>query len=87
MTPLERACIAITDELRNQGELMPGCGDPEWAQCDGAFLVEPIVRAVLKAFREPSDEMVIAGQREVLEPADPRLCWAAMIDVALEDGR
>lgn len=26
MTPLERACIAVIDNLREQGDLMPDCG-------------------------------------------------------------
>ena len=57
MTPIERACIAVIDNLREQGDLMADCGDPEWAQVDGAFRVEPVVRAILTAMREPSHAM------------------------------
>lgn len=60
MTPLERACAAIIDALRAQGDLMEECGAPEWAQVDGAFRVEPVVRAVLAAIREPEADAMAA---------------------------
>ena len=67
MTPIERACIAVIDNLREQGDLMADCGDPEWAQVDGAFRVEPVVRAVLAAMRVPSEAMKRAAGAEPID--------------------
>lgn len=92
MTPIERACIAVIDNLREQGDLMADCGDPEWAQVDGAFRVEPVVRAVIAAIREPSGAMVKAGDEHTvyvsnsgnLETDAALPCWQAMIDAAMQ---
>lgn len=86
MTPIERAGVAIIDALREQGDLMKDCGDPVWAQVDGAFRVEPLVRAVLRAIREPSDAMVKAVPDDRNAPIYPEDIWQAMIDAALGDG-
>lgn len=86
MTPIERACIAVIDNLREQGDLMADCGDPEWAQVDGAFRVEPVVRAVLKAIREPNEAMI---EVDALRPDGSFFAedyWKAMIDTALQEG-
>lgn len=96
MTPIERACIAVIDNLREQGDLMPDCGDPEWAQVDGAFRVEPVVRAVLEAIREPSAGMLeSAGEEERWDgkyrsspenEAAADAIWRTMVDTALAEG-
>jgi len=98
MTPIERACIAVIDSLREQGDLMADCGDPEWAQVDGAFRVEPVVRAVLKAIREPSEAMHKAADDRAhsmwwfrdAAAGDPERqmegAWHRMIDAALQEG-
>ena len=98
MTPIERACIAVIDNLSEQGGLIADCGDPEWAQVDGAFRVEPVVRAVLAAVREPSEAMHKAAEdpkhsmwwfREAAA-GDPEMhregAWHRMIDAALQEG-
>lgn len=84
MTPIELASAAIIEALREQGDLMDDCGAPEWAQVDGAFRVEPLVRAVLKAVREPSAAMVEAVPDDRNAPIYPEDIWQAMIDAALE---
>lgn len=95
MTTIERACIAIIENLREQGDLMPHCGDPEWAQVDGAFRIEPVVRAVLLAIREPSEVMEEAALGDDLDihwgylgdgrPGGPKDVWQVMIDAALAE--
>lgn len=98
MTPIERACIAVIDNLREQGDLMADCGDPEWAQVDGAFRVEPVVRAVMRAVRDidlaTQDDVevnmlvngtaVLPEHDEALQ-ADALACWQAMIDAVLAE--
>jgi hypothetical protein len=98
MTPIERACIAVIDKLREQGDLMADCGDPEWAQVDGAFRVEPLVRAVLASMRsidlETQDDveinMLVEGRAVLPEHDEPLQedalnCWRAMIDAAMQE--
>lgn len=91
MTPLERATAAVIADLRRQSE-MSGCAvddNGRLAQVDGSFQVEPLVRAVLEAIREPSAMMFQAG----LHAPDPRTVgaipplntWQAMIDAALAE--
>jgi len=94
MTPIERACVAIIEALRAQGNLCDDCGEPEYAQVEGSFEVEPVARAVLQAIREPSggmksstwiklgDYSISTEDQRALAAAD---VWRAMIDAALEE--
>jgi len=86
MTPIDRACFTIIEALRAHGDLCDDCGEPEYAQVEGSFEVEPVARAVLKAIREPSAQMVEAGALGANCGADeiPAI-WQDMIDVALDE--
>ena len=79
MTPLERACRALC-ELD---------GHPPGATMDGKPLWQdylPEVRAVIAAIREPTPEMVVAGDevvRNSIRFDKQGLGWQAMIDEIL----
>ena len=55
MTMIERAVAAALAELHRQGE-KHGCTTEDngtWVQIDGSFKIEPVVRAILKAAKDP----------------------------------
>lgn len=86
MTTLERACIAIVEALRAQGDLYEDCGEPKYAQVDGSFRVEPLARAVLEAIREADEaevSKVVEGTETVVAWGDYGEFWRAMIDAVL----
>jgi hypothetical protein len=92
MTPLERACRAAHGEHNDDPAERAKSSDPAW---DGWKSWIPVVRAVLQAIREPSDEMVEAAYRregvgpdavDVPYSLTPDDMWPAMIDAALEEG-
>lgn len=81
---LERAAEALYAEYENRPEYAQG-------QMNGLLAME-LVRAVLQAFREPSEEMLARGEFECLSnnpevnPPPLNAVWRAMIDTALEEG-
>ncbi|USA40214.1 hypothetical protein NCF86_03395 [Pelagerythrobacter marinus] len=95
MTPIiERACVAIIEALRKQGDLCDDCGEPEYAQVEGSFEVEPVARAVLQAIRVPTEAMVEIAANQGVWDDDMNIppsqaaeeVWQAMIDAALKEG-
>jgi hypothetical protein len=95
VTPIEHAIAAIVADLQRQAA-SSGCTvetDGCFVQVDGSFEVEPLVRAVLTAIREPSEEMMEDGSTAMLEDVrinlpnnDVRIMWQTMIDTALAEG-
>ncbi|APR52020.1 hypothetical protein CA223_06655 [Sphingomonas koreensis] len=84
MTPIELATRALIDELHRQGKMRGVAVEDNGttAQVDGSFPVEPLVRAVVAAIREPTVDMtVIGGNRKHLGSGD---MWRAMADQILE---
>lgn len=102
MTPLERAARALVVDLTRQANLdgpdAPHIYDdalPESVGIDGRVDCTALLRAVIEAIREPSEEMLAAVQDHdnywgyLLDgsPSGPRDCYTAMIDALLEEGR
>ena len=101
MTPIDRATAALIAELRRQGEARGVVVEDNGssAQIDGSFLVEPLVRAVIAAIREPSEAQrsrgLVALKMAVGSPDydyaphqnDAAEVFTDMIDALLEDGR
>ena len=87
MTPLERAARAFHARSREMG----GTGsqwdwdDPNYARVRADYT--GLVRSMISALREPSTEMVVAGDREFRNSIRfdrSALAWRAMIDTLLE---
>ncbi|RYG88813.1 MAG: hypothetical protein EON59_03215 [Alphaproteobacteria bacterium] len=86
MTPLERAISAAILNLHEQAALT-GCTTEDngaSVQIDGSFKLEPLVRAVLDAVREPSATMKTAGARQRVYHG-PEDVWRAMVEAMLAD--
>lgn len=80
MTPIERACRAAHDEHNDTAAAQLVAADPDW---DGWKSWIPVIRSVLTAIREPSEEMIqAAADCESSIVAD---VYTAMIDAALAD--
>lgn len=85
MTIIQRATAAAIAELHRQAETS-SCAtsdDGRLAQVDGSFEVEPLVRAVLTAIREPSTAMDRAAAE--CESSYVGDVYTAMIDAALAE--
>lgn len=98
MTPLERATRALFEEAQKQGPVPPfGYADADDGRTilDGAYDLKAMVRAVLTAIREPSEEMGFAGSEVPVDtghgfdtramPSANRLIWQGMIDAMLAE--
>ena len=98
---IERATQALIAELHRQGKARGVVVEDNGvsAQVDGSFPVEPLVRAVIAAIREPSDAMLKQDvfshfsfdadgleDNEYLDDDQMRACWQAMIAALLEEG-
>lgn len=93
MTPVDRAVAALIADLHRQEE-KSGCvadDNGSLAQVDGSFAIEPLVRAVLAAIREPSDGMTTAGGMQTgldghhLTPQIASWTWERMVDALLAE--
>lgn len=99
MSPIDLAVAAAIAELHRQAEIS-GCTTEDngsSAQVDGSFEVEPLVRAVIAAIREPSQPLIEAGMGVGIDPgpySEPLMAaapqeieqiWATMIDVLLSE--
>lgn len=97
MTPLERAARAIADELARQepqhgGTYFVDSDNLDATVIDGTFDLSGVARAVLEAIREPSEGMVVEGERAAWDDANsmpaPRAipaAWTSVIDAALAE--
>lgn len=88
MSPIDNAVAAVIAALHHQGEITGNTAqdDGRLVQVDGSFAVEPLVRAILKAIREPSEAML---EVDALRPDGSFFAedyWKTMIDVALQEG-
>jgi hypothetical protein len=86
---IDTAVQALIAELHRQG-IDRGVtveDNGRLAQVDGSFPVRPLVRAVLKAIREPGDEVL----HQLFRLSDPDAttteaqAWAAAIDTLLDE--
>jgi len=93
MTPIARAVAALIGDLHRQEEAS-GCvaeDNGSLAQVDGSFKVEPLVRAVILAMREPSAIMSEAGglqpglEGHHVTPQIATWIWERMVDVLLAE--
>ena len=88
MTLIERATQAAIAELHRQSN-RTGCTTEDngrWAQVDGSFEVEPVVRAIIAAIRQPSAAMERAWLGSGVESVSAKRDWQAMVDALLEEG-
>lgn len=78
MTPLERAARALHAEL-----------GLDWPYVYDDAAMKEVVRAVLTAIREPSEEWMNEAMKsdQIIAWRDYREFWQAMIDAALAEGR
>lgn len=104
MSPIERAAEAMFVALRGTNELAccgkwsaerfaeyTGRHEEGWVYIDGPIKLDALVRAVLQAYREPSEGMIEAGDDAIIyHPEDiicnqAKRCWPAMINHALSE--
>lgn len=104
MSPIERAAEAMFVALRGTNELAccgkwsaerfaeyTGRHEEGWVYIDGPIKLDALVRAVLQAYREPSEGMIEAGHDTLTErgcnplTGDAEACLSAMIDAALSE--
>jgi hypothetical protein len=91
MNPIDRAVAALIADLHRREETF-GCvaeDNGSLAQVDGSFKVEPLVRAVILALREPSAIMSAVGGLQTgldghqITPQIAEWTWERMIDALL----
>lgn len=85
MTPLERAARALAENFKAQSDRLGFVATDagRYPVLDGCFDMQEAARAVLEAIREPSEDMIRAGEAWQQHSSDVDTLFSEMVKVAI----